>query len=435
MRVSRLIVAVIVLAGSWFVWDAGKGGPAPPLPVSPAGPPQAAPSQVSPAEVTTEPGTVLSGRLSQDAGTASPSVPRSVRLPQDSDNARQIAEAWAKSGWQLVEAGEHVRAIQAFREAAKLATDEASLYVGIGLCLHRLSRDDEAMNALEQAIRFDPDVGRAHALLGEIHERREEISAALRHYNIAFRQDPSDVETQERLLDVRRQARYEGRRDRLFSAHFMVNYEEGAANRAVAYELADRLEAAYEEVGRQFSYFPSGAFTVVLYPAGGFRAATLSPRWAHGLFDGTIHVAIEAVRQTPESVGRLLIHEYTHAVVHQLGGGHAPAWLSEGLALYSEGGAKLWPGGWRSDPADGVPLGALRGSFLGLSPRAAADAYEQSLGATQALIQRYGMGRVRQFLETLPHMPDFPRAFEAVFQERYSEFEMTWNASRPGKRV
>jgi hypothetical protein len=48
------------------------------------------------------------------------------------------------------------------------------------------------------------------------------------------------------------------------------------------------------------------------------------------------------------------------------------------------------------------------------------------------LIQRHGILRVRQLLETLPVTPDFPRAFEALFHERYRDFDETWALSQAG---
>jgi hypothetical protein len=53
-------------------------------------------------------------------------------------------------------------------------------------------------------------------------------------------------------------------------------------------------------------------------------------------------------------------------------------------------------------------------------------AYEQSLGATRALIKRHGLAQVRRLLETLLITPNFSRAFEVVFQERYSDFNRIW---------
>ncbi|MGH7235912.1 MAG: hypothetical protein ACREIO_05975, partial [Nitrospiraceae bacterium] len=101
--------------------------------------------------------------------------------------------------------------------------------------------------------------------------------------------------------------------------------------------------------------------------------------------------------------------------------------LSEGLALYFEGGAKPWGRDYLSRHAwELVPLHSLHGSFLELAPRAASIAYAESYGAAKALIHRYGLVRVRELLAALAATPDFPGTFEKVLQDRYAEFDATW---------
>lgn len=353
------------------------------------------------------------------------------------EGRRHVAGLWAGSAWRLVEAGEYRRAAQAFAVARDLVPQEASYWVGIGLSQLGRFRDDLAMSALERAIEIDPHVTQAHVLLGDIYAQRGEVTAAVRYYDRALSQNPNDVAVQERLLLARRGDAYEATFDRLFSAHFIVKFQ-GAADRALATEVAERLETAYDEVGRTLGYFPDETVTVLLYPAKQFQAATLSPGWTNALFDGRIHLPIERLTQASggskaqgQGITRMLKHELAHAVVHRLSRGLAPAWLSEGLALYCEGMSRS-RSQLAQDPEVREPLRSLHGSFLNLPPKAAAAAYEESYGATQVLIQRHGILRVRQLLETLPVTPDFPRAFEALFHERYRDFDETWALSQAG---
>ncbi|MCH7566435.1 MAG: hypothetical protein IH787_02020 [Nitrospirae bacterium] len=283
-----------------------------------------------------------------------------------------------------------------------------------------------AVATLERAITFDPRAAKARRLLGNMYEQRGEMEAAVRHYEVAFRQDPSDETLRARLFTARRQSQAEARFDRLFSAHFVVTYP-GSTDRGIANDIADRLETAYHEIGRRLSYFPTAPITVVLYPDWQFQEVTSSPKWVRGLFDGRIHLSIEELAGDLTARQVALRHEYTHAVVHRLSGGHAPTWLTEGLALYFEGGeAVRHREDLRRQARTRLPLTSLHGSFLSLEARSARLAYAESYGATRALVQRHGLTGVRRLLETLAVVPDLATAFETALPERYSDFQAAW---------
>ena len=368
------------------------------------------------------------------AEPSGPAGPFLNRTDEAAASRRKMTLSWAQTGWKLVAAGEYRRAAQVFARATELAPHDASLFVGLGLSQHRLSRDDLAVATLEHALQLDANAGQAHHLLGDIHYARREIRTALRHYETARRLDPNDVMIQDRLLTTRRESRAEAGLHRLFSPHFVVKFQ-GPTDRHVASAVADRLELTYKTVGSRLAYFPPGSFTVVLYSAPQFRHATFIPYWARGLFDGRIHLSLAGMTGGPNVADALLTHEYTHAVVHRLSNGHAPTWLHEGLALYFEGGAKPWGRDYLSRHAwELMPLQSLHGSFLELTPRAARIAYAESYGAATALIHRYGLVRVRELLAALAATPDFPSTFEKVLQDRYDEFDATWVRARAEQR-
>lgn len=341
---------------------------------------------------------------------------------------REGGSALARTGWAMIDAGDYPGALQAFEEAARQAPEEASVWLGLGLSQHRLFRDDLAVAALERAIRLNFHVNQGHKLLGDAYAQRGAYAQALRHYQTALEQDPNDVWLKERLATASREYQAEANVDRLFSEHFVVRFS-GPLHRIVASDVAERLETAYREIGRRLSYFPTDPFTVILYPEGQFGAMTLSPGWARGLFDGRMHVPAEGIARPRAPVDTVLRHEYVHALVHRLSGGRSPAWLSEGLALHFEGGAQVWSRDFlMSHLGEVEPLSTLQRGFLERSPRAATVAYAQSYWAAHAMIQRYGLARVRDLLAALSGMPDFREAFETVLPDSYREFEATWLA-------
>ena len=354
--------------------------------------------------------------------------------PQSDANAR--AAALAETGWKFIRGGEYHRATQVFAEASALSPGDASSLVGLGVSQHLLARDEQAAATFQKALALDPGATQAHKFLGDIHDQRGEIETALRHYEIAARQDPTDAGIKGRVLAARRAADAEAGLDRLFSAHFIVKFHR-STDRAVPNAVADRLEAVYRTIGAQWSYFPSSRTVVVLYPRGQFQGASSGPEWAQSLFDGRIHLPEERASGDPASASAALRHEYMHAAVHRLSGGQAPAWLNEGLALYAERGPDA-AGSWEREArliraGERPPLAALHRSFVELPAGEASLAYAESYGATRALLQRHGAARVRRLLESLTVTPDFSEAFERQFHERYSDFDSSWATVQTGK--
>ena len=353
----------------------------------------------------------------------------SVWAGKPQPDAKTRAASLADTGWKLVKSGEYYRAAQAFAEASALAPADSSLLIGLGVSQHLLVKDEQAAATFRKVLLLDPGSAPAHKFLGDIYDQRGEIDQAVRHYEIAARQDPADAGIKGRVLAARRAAEAEAGLDRLFSAHFIVKFHR-STDRAVANAVADRLETVYRTTGTQWSYFPASRIVVVLYPRDQFQGTASGPDWAQGLFDGRIHLPVERVSGDPSPVDALLRHEYMHAVVHRLSGGQAPAWLNEGLALYWERGpdaAGSWEReGQRIRAGERPPLAALHRSFLELPPGDASLAYAESYGATRALMQRHGIAPVRRLLESLAITPEFAEAFEALFHERYSDFDSSW---------
>jgi tetratricopeptide (TPR) repeat protein len=339
------------------------------------------------------------------------------------------AASLADAGWRLIKGGDYSRAAETFTDASALAPADASLLIGLGVSQHLMVKDDEAAATFQKALALDPAATQAHKFLGDIADQRGETETALRHYEIAARQDPNDAGIKGRVLAARRAAAAEAELDRLFSAHFVVKFHR-STDRAAANIVADRLETVYRTIGKQLSYFPVSRVVVVLYPREQFQRATASPEWAQGLFDGRIHLAMEPVAGDRVAAEATLRHEYTHVVVHRLSGGQAPAWLNEGLALYMERGPDAvgsWEREMRSIQAgERPPLAALHRSFLELPPNDASLAYAESYAATRALVARHGLAPVRRLLESLALVPDFAEAFESTFHERYSDFDAAW---------
>jgi hypothetical protein len=262
--------------------------------------------------------------------------------------------------------------------------------------------------------------GLSDSALGDQAYDREDLETAIRHYRQARVSDPNDVVVHDRLLAAEREYREESGLNRLYTAHFIIAYPREVSRRE-AHRVADRLELVTWVIAAEMAYLPSQPFSVVLYPRRQFYAATFSPPWARALFDGKIRLLIE---DRPGLLSEeVLRHEYVHAVAHRLSAGRVPAWLSEGLALFFDGGTRPWQRRRGQAAQEYLPLTTRHADLTGLSPAEGRAAYRHSYDVTRALLAHYGLIRVRLLLDRLSQTTHFPSAFEAVMGERFVEFE------------
>lgn len=163
--------------------------------------------------------------------------------------------------------------------------------------------------------------------------------------------------------------------------------------------------------------------TAILYTDQQFRDITRSPAWTKALFDGKIHLPIGSPIENESLLKKVVHHEYTHALVHQLSRGKAPTRLNEGLALYFEEGGRL---DRERLPPPLLPLERLHGTFMAYDEPTARQAYAQSRSATAYLIDRCGLFRIKLLLEELADNTPFPNAFEQIFLIPYADFQLEW---------
>jgi hypothetical protein len=197
---------------------------------------------------------------------------------------------------------------------------------------------------------------------------------------------------------------------------------EGPADDAVARRSVEFLEDAYWQVGNTLSVHPTGTITVVLYTIEQFRDITRAPAWAGGLYDGQIRVAVKGALQHPEDLQRLLVHEFVHALVAQVGGRTVPFWMNEGLATTLEPGGPEWASSVLDRTSAHVGLDRLHQSFTRLEDDEVVAAYAESAAAVGRLIQMRGTAAVITLLRDLQRGARFETAFHQRLAMRYDDF-------------
>jgi tetratricopeptide (TPR) repeat protein len=306
--------------------------------------------------------------------------------------AQSTSAQLADAGWKALKNDDGDKAAAAFGEALSLSPRDAALYVGAGAAAHMLGREPDALRLLQRAVDLDPRLLPASLLLGEIAYSQGEIDLAIRSYERALVEAPGNPQLSARLADWKKEAAlyhsFEERRDDRFTVMF-----EGEAEEQLAARATRVLDSGFRRIGRTLGQYPPNPITVILYTHKQFRDLTSAPDWSDGLFDGSrIRLPVRGASQDLPQFDRVLTHELTHAVVHSLASRGVPVWLHEGLAMYFEPRDAAEAETRLAGAHAFVPLAELESSFNQLNLEEATLAYDESLVAVRALIQRIGTG-------------------------------------------
>jgi hypothetical protein len=158
--------------------------------------------------------------------------------------------------------------------------------------------------------------------------------------------------------------------------------------------------------------------TVILYGERDFAVATGAPSWVGGLYDGKIRIPVRGVTGRERELKRILFHEYTHALVYSVTP-VCPRWVQEGLAESCAGSRLLKIG-------QIIPLERLENASSWWNGESAPLAYRESHAAVAALIDRFGLDRLKEFLRALGRDEPLPEAFQRAFYMPYSRFLAQW---------
>ena len=325
-----------------------------------------------------------------------------------------------QAGWRALRAGAVDEAADDFARALERDGSDAFALLGAGAIANIRGKSDEARQYLAGALRENPGLTAASRLLGEILYRAADLQGAITVYEQALALAPDDKQLASRLEAWRREAALQQAFSTRVATHFTILFE-GPPDQPAAARVEQLLEGIYWRVGGAIGAYPVGIVTVILYSREQFRDVTQSPSWAGGVYDGRIRVPIGG-RIDEKDLQRVLAHEFTHAVVHDIAPRGVPQWLNEGLAVLMERGGTASATAAR--PA--VPLTRLEGSFDGLSPAEAHAAYATSAAAAQALLDRSGPLAIYNLLTNIGSGMPFDEAFERAVFMPYRDFAREW---------
>jgi hypothetical protein len=158
---------------------------------------------------------------------------------------------------------------------------------------------------------------------------------------------------------------------------------------------------------------------VILFSRDQYYTASGAPAWSGGVFDGMdgrIRIPIGGLTAslTPEMDGTL-IHELTHAFVHDMGRGLATRELHEGFAQYMEG--KRIASRFSAEELRLIADGRAGG---------VAGFYAEALAFVEYLIATRGVGGMVEVLKAMAQKGDVNAAFQQVHGNDYAGTQRAW---------
>jgi len=312
-------------------------------------------------------------------------------------------------------ANDYQRAEGHYADALQHDPELLSVRVNRGAALIALRRYDAADRLLLEVLPERPGLAEALDLLGESAFQAGRLDEAISHWERAQAARP-DPRLESRLEQARRLRDAEDGFHQSGATHFLLKFDGGEATPELAREILAHLEDSYAALASRFAHYPDTLIQVTLYSRQAFHAATDSPQWVGGLFDGQIRIPVRGLTHLTPHVKRVLVHELAHSFIHSKTQGNAPPWIQEGVAQVVEG---------KSAAADRESLASERRAAGG-SEHGLAFGYTASLSQVEFLISSWSESHLNALLDHLGRGADIDAALKAVTGHPQREFLRAW---------
>lgn len=314
--------------------------------------------------------------------------------------------------------------------------DEINIRVNLGMVYFKRGFFDEAIVVLDPAAEKFKSAeayylkGRICYTQGKFDEAVENLEASVKYgKNGEYSKAAAEL-----LKKVKKEAKVEGNFQSQSLYHFKIQFDGEKRNDVKVDKVAQFLEEAYNEVGSYFNHYPEAPTQVIIYSKSQFKQASDSPVWVAGLYDGKIRLPLNDILTNADELKKLILHEYTHAVIFNLSRGYCPVWLNEGFAqtLEGEGISEKQAANIKKQISKKqiFDMKSLEGSFMGITPESSVVlAYDQSLSFTGFLIEKIGQSQLVEILPEFSHGKSMQQIFEENFYSSYEKLQAEWYES------
>ncbi|MBX9628221.1 MAG: tetratricopeptide repeat protein [Gemmataceae bacterium] len=370
-------------------------------------------------------------RLKADVLTAGGDLSAAERLltaarlvnPRDEATLARLAAVHHLTG-KSAEFAEVVKAVEAFDGKP------AAFYYDLAAVLEDRMRYTEAEAFYRKAAELRPNVPGPRAALGLLLMRTGREAEARPTLDAAKKADPFDVRVANSLRVLKHLDGYQTAE----TPHYVVRYDP-KADALLAPFLADYLEELHAEFKGRYGYEPAGKVLVEVFSSremfsGRTIALPTLPDVAAGACSGRVisFPSPFAGKGRPANWARVVRHELTHAFNLLQTDHRVPHWLTEGLAVRTEGQARppQWVAVLRRRAAagslfdlDSITLGFVR-------PRAEDDwplAYFQALLYVEYTVLTHGEPAVGKLLDAYRTQTDTAAVIKSALGVDKADFE------------
>tara|TARA_B100000315_G_C14481559_1_gene543144 strand:- start:79 stop:1134 length:1056 start_codon:yes stop_codon:yes gene_type:complete len=295
------------------------------------------------------------------------------------------------------------------------------------ISLYKEGRNNEALSYLEDAINNGIISSDAHYVAGEIYYARNELSKAIKHWEIAHRYSPNEA-ILSKIVKTKKELKLDEKQSDKISCNFVLKYDQDDAysSELVLHSLVN----AYNKLAYDFGWYKNSEFTVILYSNEDFTNILDVPSWAAAIYDGKIRIPFQYASLNIGNLESIIRHELTHALLHRIAGNNVPAWLHEGIAQYKDG---VEDSAVRDALREAVinntliPISKMKKGFVNLKDESQVKiAYAESLGFIEYLINNYGFYTILDILNNFSNYTSLDELFTSVYSLNLSQLETGW---------